>query len=151
MMKKYSSEEASSPQTASLCHEQEAPGNLILFNIRQLTQFRADRPYVQVLSDLGAARIVLFAFRAGQQLKEHRTSSQLLVQVLRGRITLATAENSVSLQAGMVLQLEENVLHNIIARTDAVMLLTMLPSPTEYHAGLAYEDDEHLIPLVKRA
>jgi quercetin dioxygenase-like cupin family protein len=149
-MKDQSSEQSQIQQTASAHHEQEAPGNLILFNIRQLTQFRADRPYVQVLSDLGVARIVLFAFRAGQQLKEHRTSSQLLVQVLRGRITFATADNSVSLQAGMVLQLEENVPHNVIARTDAVMLLTMLPSPKEHSLSAEHEDDEHLAPLVKR-
>jgi quercetin dioxygenase-like cupin family protein len=149
-MKDQSSEQSQIQQTASAHHEQEAPGNLILFNIRQLTQFRADRPYVQVLSDLGAARVVLFAFRAGQQLKEHRTSSQLLVQVLRGRITFATADNSVSLQAGMVLQLEENVPHNVIARTDAVMLLTMLPSPKEHSLSAVHEDDEHLAPLVKR-
>jgi quercetin dioxygenase-like cupin family protein len=149
-MKDQSSEQFQIQQTASAHHGQEAPGNLILFNIRQLTQFRADRPYVQVLSDLGAARVVLFAFRAGQQLKEHRTSSQLLVQVLRGRIIFATADNSVSLQAGMVLQLEENVPHTVIARTDAIMLLTMLPSPKEHSLSAEHEDDKHLVPLVKR-
>lgn len=149
-MKDQSSEQSQIQQTASSHQGQEAPGNLILFNIRQLTQFCADRPYVQVLSDLGAARVVLFAFQAGQQLKEHRTSSQLLVQVLRGRITFATADNSVSLQAGMVLQLEENVPHNVTAQTDAVMLLTMLPSPKEHSLEAEDEVSKHLVPLVKR-
>jgi quercetin dioxygenase-like cupin family protein len=149
-MKDQSSEQSQIQQTVSAPHEQEASGNLILFNIRQLTQFRADRPYVQVLSDLGAARVVLFTFQAGQQLKEHRISSQLLVQVLRGRITFATAGNSVSLQAGMVLQLEENVPHNVTAQTDAVMLLTMLPSPKEHCLDAGLEGGKHLIPLVKR-
>jgi quercetin dioxygenase-like cupin family protein len=140
----------SSEQSQIQHNEQDLSGNLILFNIRQLTQFRADRPYVQVLSDLGAARLVLFTFRAGQQLKEHRTSSQLLVQVLRGRITFATADNSVSLQAGMVLQLEENVPHHVTAQTDAVMLLTMLPSPKEHNLDVGDEGGQHLIPLVER-
>jgi quercetin dioxygenase-like cupin family protein len=149
-MKDQSSEQSQVQQTASSQHGQEASGNLILFNIRQLTQFRADRPYVQVLSDLGAARVVLFAFQAGQRLKEHRTSSQLLVQVLRGRITFATADNSVILQAGMVLQLEENVPHNVTAQTDAVMLLTMLPSPSEHSLEAEHEGGKHFVPLVKR-
>jgi quercetin dioxygenase-like cupin family protein len=149
-MKDQSSEQSQIQQTASSQYGQEAPGKLILFNIRQLTQFRTDRPYVQVLSDLGAARVVLFAFQAGQQLKEHRTSSQLLVQVLRGRITFATADNSVSLQAGMVLQLEENVPHNVTAQTDAVMLLTMLPSPQEHSLEAEHEGNKHFVPLVKR-
>ena len=149
-MKEQSSEHSQTQQTTSSQHGQEASGNLILFNIRQLTQFRADRPYIQVLSDLGAARVVLFAFQAGQQLKEHRTSSQLLVQVLRGRITFATADNNVSLQAGMVLQLEENVPHNVTAQTDAVMLLTMLPSPKEHSLEAEHEGGKHFVPLVKR-
>lgn len=149
-MMDQSSEQLQMQQTASAQQRQEESGNLILFNIRQLTQFRADRPYVQVLSDLGAARVVLFAFQSGQQLKEHRTSSQLLVQVLRGRITFATADNSVSLQAGMVLQLEENVLHNVSAQTDAVMLLTMLPSPREHSLEAEHGEGQHLVPLVKR-
>jgi quercetin dioxygenase-like cupin family protein len=58
----------------------DAPGNLIVFDIRKLTRFHEKGPDVQVLSDIGATRLVLFSFQAGQQLKEHTTSSQLLVQ-----------------------------------------------------------------------
>ncbi len=51
-------------------------GNLIVFDLRTLTHSREEEPYVQVLSDIGTARLVLFAFKAGQQLREHCTSSQ---------------------------------------------------------------------------
>lgn len=123
--------------------------NVIVFDLRQLTHFRADGPSVQILSDIGAARLMLFAFKAGQQLKEHRTSSQLLVQVLRGRITFTTPGNSETLQAGKLLQLEEDVPHSVIAITDAVMLLTMTPSPS-FH-GLQHEVFDTLKPLVTRS
>ncbi|HJT57342.1 MAG TPA: hypothetical protein VJ761_12655 [Ktedonobacteraceae bacterium] len=83
---------------------QEPPGNLIVFDVRKLVRFREEGPFVQVLSDIGAARMVLFAFKAGQQLKEHTTSSQILVQALRGRMTFTAAGNSVKLQAGVVIQ-----------------------------------------------
>ena len=66
------------------------PGSLIAFDLRALTQFQESGPFVRVLSDIGAARVVLFAFEEGQRLKEHSTSSQILVQVLRGRITLTS-------------------------------------------------------------
>ena len=127
----------------------EEPGSVILFDVRALTHFRAEGPNVQVLSDTGAARLVLFTFKAGQQLKEHHTSSQLLVQVLRGRITFSTPGNSAKLRAGMVLQLEAHVPHSVTASTDAVMLLTMTPSPT-YHS-LQHEIFDKLTPLVSRA
>lgn len=105
------------------------PGKMIVFDIRKLVRLREEQPFVQILSDIGAARLVLFTFKAGQELKEHSTSSQILVQVLRGRVTFAANGSSVKLQAGMVLQLEGNVPHSIVAQTSAVVLLTMVPSP----------------------
>ncbi len=124
------------------------PGTLIVFDLRTLARFREERPYVQVLSDIGAARLVLFAFKAGQQLQEHRTSSQILVQTLRGRVTVIAAGTSVKLQAGMVLQIEANIPHMVVAQTDAVMLLTMTPSPSSH--SLEREVFQDLTPLVTR-
>lgn len=127
---------------------EEAPGELIVFDVRKLAHFREEGPGVQVLSDIGAARLVLFTFKAGQQLKEHTTSSQILVQALRGRITFTAAGNSVRLQAGMVLQVEARVPHQVVALTNAVLLVTMVPSPA-YHS-LEREVFQPLTPLVTR-
>jgi len=125
------------------------PGNMIVFDLRTLTHFQDERPYVQILSDIETARVVLFAFRAEQQLKKHHTSSQLLVQVLRGKIMFSTTSSSVQMKAGMLVQLEANVEHSVVAQTDAVMLLTMTPSPT-YHS-MAQEIFQNQTPLVSRA
>lgn len=127
---------------------QSEAGNAVVFDLRALTQFRDEGPNVQVLSDVGAARLVLFAFKAGQQLKEHSTSSQILVQALRGRIVFNTPGQSIKLRAGMVLQVEANVPHSVTASTGAVMLLTLTPSPT-YHS-LQHEVFDKLTPLVSR-
>lgn len=126
-------------------------GSMIEFDLRVLTQFREEGPYVQVLSDLGTARLVLFAFKAGQQLKEHKTSSQIVVQVLRGRVSFSTATSSVKLQAGKLVQLEAGVPHSVTAQTDAVMLLTLTPSPSYHSLGLHQGDAQRLVPLVTRA
>ncbi len=123
-------------------------GNLIVFDLRTLSQFKEEGPSVQVLSDIEAARVVLFGFKAGQQLPEHVTASQILVQALRGRITFTTAASSIELQAGMLVQVEANVPHRVVAQTDAVMLVTMTPSPS-YHS-LEHEVYQHLSPLVTR-
>ena len=40
-------------------------GNLIVFDLRTLTHFREEEPYVQILSDIGAARLVLFVSKLG--------------------------------------------------------------------------------------
>ena len=124
------------------------PGSLIAFDLRALTQFQESGPFVRVLSDIGAARVVLFAFEAGQHLQEHSTSSQALVQVLRGRITLTAGDASVDGAAGTLLQLEANVRHSISAKTRAVIVVTMTPSPN-YH-GLDAEIFSKQRPLVAR-
>ena len=85
---------------------------------------------------------------SGQQLQEHRTSSQILVQVLRGWMIFTAAGSSVTLHAGMVLQVEANVPHTVVARTNAVMLLTLVPSPAAH--SLEREIFAGLTPLVTR-
>lgn len=123
-------------------------GKLIVFDLRTLAHWSEERPNVQILSDIGTARLVLFAFKAGQQLQEHSTSSQILVQALRGRVIFTAAGSSVRLQAGMVLQVEANVPHTVEAQTDAVMLLTFVPSPASH--SLEREVFRGLTPLVTR-
>ncbi len=124
-------------------------GKLIVFDLRTLAHIREERPDVQILSDIGTARLVLFAFKAGQQLQEHCTSSQIMVQALRGRVIFTAAGSSVKLHAGMVLQVEANVSHTVVAQTDAVMLLTLVPSPASH--SLEREVFAGLTPLVTRA
>lgn len=123
-------------------------GDVILFDLHTLAQFRDDGPQVQILSDIGTARLVLFAFKAGQQLKEHHTSSQLFVQVIRGQVTFGTPGSSATLQEGMVLQLEASVSHSVLADSDAVVLLTMTPSPVQH--SLEREVFQKLTPIVSR-
>ncbi|MBF6591222.1 MAG: cupin domain-containing protein [Ktedonobacterales bacterium] len=126
-----------------------APGNLIAFDLRTLTTFQDDGPSVRVLSDIGAARTVLFAFKAGQHLRDHRTSSQALMQVLRGRITLTVGDVSVRARVGTLLQLEADVTHSLVADTSAaVVLLTLVPSPARH--SLDREVFAHIPPLVAR-
>lgn len=127
---------------------QREPGKMILFNLRQLSRFRDGGPSVQILSDSGVARLVLFTFKAGQSLKEHHTSSPILVQALRGRVVFNANGTQTRLQAGTILQLEAHVPHSILAQTDAVVLVTMTPSPS-YHS-LEREVFHGLTPLVTR-
>ncbi len=128
---------------------QENATNLVAFDLRVLARFRDEGPYVQILSDTGAARLVLFCFKPGQQLKEHRTSSQIMIQVVRGRIAFAANEQAITVSAGTLLQLEANVPHSITAQTTAVVLVTMTPSPAQH--SLEHDVFEKLTPLVMRS
>lgn len=139
------------PEEPAAEKRQEAASDFILFDMRTLTHFREEGPAVLVLSDTGAARMVLFALRAGQHVKDHRTSSQILIQTLRGRLMCTVADRSVEVRAGMVLQVEAHVSHSVLAPTDAVMLLIMTPSPSSLRQGLEHDDTHGQAPLVTRA
>lgn len=138
--------ETPTPQVEDTKAEQ---GSALLFDLHALAHFRENSLSTQIISDSGTTRVVLFAFKAGQQLKEHQTTSQILVQVIRGDITFTTPSDSKNMQAGMLLQLEASISHSIVAQTDAVVLVTMLPSPT-YHS-LEQEVFQALTPLATRS
>jgi quercetin dioxygenase-like cupin family protein len=121
---------------------------MVAFNLRALARFRDEGPDVQILGDTAAARTVLFCFKPGQRLKEHQTSSQILVQVLRGQIAFTVGAQTVAGRAGTLLQVEANVPHGIEARTTAVVLVTMTPSPAQH--SLQREVFDALTPLVRR-
>lgn len=67
---------------------------------------------------------VLFALRAGSSLPEHASPPAASLQVLRGRVTLVTQEQSWTLRAGELLPIPPER-HSVDAATDAVCLLTI--------------------------
>lgn len=136
------------PVSSGAAKAEQHRADLVEFDLRALTHFQADRIGVTVLSDIGSARVVLFAFEAGQELKEHETSSQILVQVVRGRIDFTAAGQTITARTGTLLQLEAGVRHSIVARSRAAVLVTMTPSPV--HHSLEHDVFEHLTPLVER-
>lgn len=119
---------------------------MYLFDLHQLAEFKEKAPAVRVIAQSGHARYVLFAFRAGQGLREHSTSSQISVQLLSGQLTFSANGEARALQPGQLLLLEAEVPHTLHAQTDAVLLLTMTPDPQRH--SLATELFDKIQPLV---
>jgi len=119
----------------------------IIFDLKTLTQFDATLPKATILADTGAAQVVLLGMRAGQQVDDVLTTSQLIVQCLRGRVTLRMGQGTQELRAGLVALIEAETPHGFSARTDCVILLTLTPSPER---DAAHRLLQGLIPLVQR-
>jgi quercetin dioxygenase-like cupin family protein len=71
-------------------------------------------------------KVVLFGFAGGQELSQHTASVPAVIEIVRGdaRVTLDGEEKELS--AGSWVFMEANLPHAVYARTDLVMLLTML-------------------------
>jgi quercetin dioxygenase-like cupin family protein len=72
------------------------------------------------------ARVVLFAFDAGQELTEHTAAVPILLSVLDGRLRVATDGTTVELTPGGVVHIGARVPHQVLALEPTRMVLTML-------------------------
>lgn len=104
-----------------------------LINLFEQLQFSGQGPQVRLLLESQEARLVGFALRAGQEIKKHRSPSQVLVQVITGSLTFTVADQPFSLRTGMVLQVNAGIPHHLRATADTLMLLIMTPSPVRLH------------------
>ncbi len=71
-------------------------------------------------------KVVLFGFAGGQELSQHTASVPAIIEILSGeaRVTLDGEEKELS--RGSWVFMDANLPHAIYARTEVVMLLTML-------------------------
>lgn len=73
-----------------------------------------------------AGTITLFAFDEGQELSEHSTPFDALVQVLDGRVELTIGGEKVAAATGETVLMPANVPHAVRAVAKFKMLLTMI-------------------------
>jgi quercetin dioxygenase-like cupin family protein len=71
------------------------------------------------------SRVVLFGFAAGQELTEHTSTQQALIQVLSGACEFSLAGKSHHLKAGDLLYMPPNLPHAVKATQQFSMLLTL--------------------------
>ncbi len=73
----------------------------------------------------GPLRLVLFAFDAGGRLPEHQAPGQVVIDCIRGSITVEAAGERHRLGDRMTVVLEAGVAHSVEALEESDMLLTV--------------------------
>lgn len=71
-------------------------------------------------------KIVLFGFSGGQELSQHAASVPAILEILQGDARVTLDSEVKELSAGSWVYMEAKLAHSVYARTDVVMLLTML-------------------------
>jgi quercetin dioxygenase-like cupin family protein len=100
-----------------------------LFQIRQLAdeiQLPESGKTSVVLADDENAKVILFAFAAGDGLAEHVALKPAIIQIIQGEADLTVGETAVSGKPGTWIQMAAKTPHSIKATTSMVMLLTLL-------------------------
>lgn len=84
-----------------------------------------DRVQLKRIFQGTGATIVRIAFAAGQEMREHSTSSPILVQVLSGTIRFRVAGDEITMPPGATVHVEPSVPHSLSAKAEAHVLLTI--------------------------
>jgi quercetin dioxygenase-like cupin family protein len=102
------------------------PNYMAVENLLKEVEIPKDGTLSRTLHRDDNVKIVLFGFSGGQELSQHTAAVPAILQIVQGdaRVTLDGEEKEFS--TGSWVFMEANLPHAIYARTDVVMLLTML-------------------------
>lgn len=71
-------------------------------------------------------RVVLISMRKGASLNKHKVEGPITLFVLTGKIQFIAGESSINLSKNGFIVLEETIKHDVVAKEDAVFLLTII-------------------------
>jgi quercetin dioxygenase-like cupin family protein len=97
-----------------------------IVSLAQETQFAPNGIVSRTLLRAPNARVVLFGFSEGQELTEHTSTQQALIQVLSGECEFSLLGKAHNLKAGDFLYMPPNAPHAVKAKSQFSMLLTLL-------------------------
>ena len=89
------------------------------------TQFAANGIVSRTLLRTPTTRVVLFGFAGGQELSEHTSTAQALIQILSGSCEFSLDGKSHLLKAGDLLHMPPHLPHAVKATEKFSMLLTL--------------------------
>jgi quercetin dioxygenase-like cupin family protein len=110
------------------------PAREKILSLTQETQFAANGSVSRTLFRTPTTRVVLFGFAEGQELSEHTSTAQALIQVLSGACEFSLAGQPHHLKTGDLLYMPPNLPHAVRATEPFSMLLTLL-KPAEEPPG----------------
>jgi len=97
-----------------------------IVSLAQETQFAPNGIVSRTLLRTDNARMVLFGFSEGQELTEHTSTRQAVVQILSGECEFSLSGKPHQLKAGDLLYMPANAPHALKATKPFSMLLTLI-------------------------
>ncbi len=95
-------------------------------NAAELVEYSDGSVVSKTLIDKGIGNITLFSFDAGQELSEHTSPFDAVVEVLDGAAAIIIAGEKKRVSAGEMIIMPANVPHAVKAKERFKMLLTMI-------------------------
>ena len=84
-----------------------------------------ERPAISVIFESQTSKEIRIVFKAGQIMKEHKTSFPITVELFEGEIDFGVAGTVHHLQKGDLGSLDANVPHDLKVLSDSIVRLTL--------------------------
>ena len=97
----------------------------------QITSFNNDLTFgekatAKVILETSFSKEIRILLKKGQTMKEHKAPSPIVLQVLKGEINFRVYGSIQNMKEGGILSLGGNILHELYAKEDSVVRLTLL-------------------------
>lgn len=102
------------------------PSYKTIEDLRKQIQIPRDGTLSQTVHQDQHVKVVLLGLAGGQELSRHSTTSTAMVQVVQGQVRFTLDGEEKELSVGSWVYMEANVPHAVYARSDAILLLTLL-------------------------
>ena len=93
-------------------------------------EYGEQKPNIKLLLDSETSKEIRIAFREGQIMKEHKTGFPITVEIFEGAIDFGVQGTVHSLVKGDIVTLEAHIPHDLTAKADSIVRLTLAKRDT---------------------
>jgi len=94
-------------------------------SLTQHLEFNKEKPLISVLFETEFTKEIRIAMHEGTTMKEHKTSFPIVVEIHDGEIDFGVNGEIKNLTKGDLIALEANVPHDLLAKKDSIVRLTL--------------------------
>lgn len=101
---------------------------MIVSSLLKDVEYSEVKPMIKVLMETEFSKEIRIVFTEGQEMKEHKTAFPITVEMVAGDLKFGVKGEELSLTKGDLIALEGNVPHNLQAKTNCIVRLTLTKS-----------------------
>lgn len=94
-------------------------------NLLDNIEYGDKKPVIKILVDNDFSKEIRIVFKEGQEMKEHKTSFPIIVEIVKGTINFGVEGQSHLLTEGSLIALAPSIAHDLIATQDSIVRLTL--------------------------